>query len=429
MSSLNDLINDLDDKNASAVKIAGDLIGTFSSFSGAFSTLESIISHDASMNDVLNEMRSDFTALTGQIAAEDKLQRMRAMDQVIDPAIGVFEQLPAILATTPAVSQEYRLNQIQICEDAVISFTNDEDKWLAVQADLTFYSDRWSGKLAPEPRSDGLVFNYTYTLPQFLRAIYTFLTAIRALEPSSLQQYQATLSGCLQRLESVHQTIVTSGIVGSRVPSWYEVGSYDPNYAEDASTLYSTDWLNYYEPFPNGYWPYGAVEIYSGASTMSSYMEDYFNYFYVDLSYWGGGTSSLSLNFLYLLQFRIRAQQKALYIQLGMPAVRQVMSQLRQLTGQPPIADVPYEAWPMEEVASTLNLTLPKPTPMEAISPPWLSEPRRLEPILSNFLKQTPPYISFGVEGYTTTISAIPLPSGPLYTFLTGYPVSPMVSI
>jgi hypothetical protein len=129
-------------------------------------------------------------------------------------------------------------------------------------------------------------------------------------------------------------------------------------------------------------------------------------------------------NFLTLVQFRIIRKQKALYIQLGMPVVRQVINQLRQLTGQSPITDVPYETWPIEEVASTLGLSLPKPTFKEAILPPWLTEPERLEPSLSSFLGQTPPYFPFLVAA-TTTVPAIPLPSGSLYTFLTGYPVSP----
>ena len=412
MGNLDDLLKALNANDKKGIEIAGALIGTLADFSGALATIDAIISPDASMNDVLNEIRADFTALTGQIAGEDKLQRMRAMDQVIDPAVGVFEQLPAILATMPAVSQEYRLNQIQICEDAVIAFTNDEDKWLAVHADLPFYSDPYSGTVAPEPRSDGLVFNYTYTLPQFLRAIYIFLAAIRALEPSSLQYYQATLSGCLQRLESVHQTIVTSGIVGSRMPAASWVGSYDP----DTVPPFNIDWMA-----DQVYWPYGGIEIYSGASNMSSYMTDYFNYLDVDLGYWYIDQAN---NFLTLVQFRIIRKQKALYIQLGMPVVRQVINQLRQLTGQSPITDAPYETWPIEEVASALGLSLPKPTFKEAILPPWLTEPERLEPSLSSFLRQTPPYFPFLLQA-TTTEPAIPLPSGSLYTFLTGYPVSP----
>jgi hypothetical protein len=410
MGNLDDLLKALGVKDKKGIEIAGALIGTLADFSGALATIDTIISPDASMNDVLNEIRADFTALTGQIAGEDKLQRMRAMDQVIDPAVGVFEQLPAILATMPAVSQEYRLNQIQICEDAVIAFTNDEDKWLAVHADLPFYSDSWSGTVAPEPRSDGLVFNYTYTLPQFLRAIYIFLAAIRTLEPSSLQHYQVTLSGCLQRLESVHQTIVTSGIAGSRMPGAYSVGQYNTDFTPPS---YDVEWTA-----DQVFWPYGAIEIYSGASNMSSYQTDYFNYFDADLGYW---YTDQAKNFLTLVQFRIIRKQKALYIQLGIPVVRQIINQLRQLTGQPPITDVPYETWPIDEVASTLSLSLPKPNP---ILPPWLTEPSRLEPSLSSFLRQTPPYIPFLLEA-TTPVPPIPLPSGSLYTFLSGYPVSP----
>jgi hypothetical protein len=432
VANLNDLLDALDKENVKGLTVGGDLIGTLADFSGAIgavqltiSAIESIFASDDGMKDALAAIQAGFNQLGSQFAASDKLQKMRDIDEAIDPAVGVFEQLPAILATVPAVDQNYRLSQIQICEDAVIAFTDDESKWLAAQAHLPYYSDDWSGTLAPEPGSDGLVFNYTYTLPQFLRAIYILLTAIRALEPDSLSYYQVTLSRCLQRLESVHLTIVTSGIVESRIPGLDDVGT-APSPDASGFVMWTTNWA----PGPT-YWPYGAVEIYSGASNTSSYLTDHFNYFYTDLSLWWTVNAN---NFLTLLRFRLAVKMKALYIQLGMPAVRQVIDQLRQLTGQPPITDAPYEKWTIDEVAGILGLTLPELTAAESLLAPWMTEPIRLEPALSSFLGQTPPYSSFYVwqpgtgfddPGSIVPVPAIPLPSEPIFTFLTGYAVAP----
>src|SRR5690242_19479983 len=62
-------------------------------------------------------------------------------------------------------SQDFKLTQIKTCLDAVLFFTDYEDKWKAVAAGLPSYSDTWSGNPAPRPDGDGLVFNCTYTLP------------------------------------------------------------------------------------------------------------------------------------------------------------------------------------------------------------------------------------------------------------------------
>ncbi len=127
--------------------------------------------------------------------------------------------------------------------ESVLFFTDYDDKWQAVKADLPYYSDGWSGTLAPQADADGLVFNYTYTLPQFLRAVYILLTAIRALEPKSLPKYTDVFTKCVNRLAAVHQTI-TSGIVGTRMPSMADVGTYLP----DFTPPYTLNWISQVDP-------------------------------------------------------------------------------------------------------------------------------------------------------------------------------------
>src|SRR5262249_5006256 len=155
--------------------------------------------------------------LEGQVAGSDKLQRMRDIDQGINPALAVAEQLPAMLSASPPPSQEFKLAQIQTCVGAVLFFSDYDDKWQVVRADFPFLFDPFSGWFPPPlntAQPGDLVFNYTYTLPQFLRSIDILLTTIRVLAPSSLGSYADVFARALRRLESVHQTVMQTGIMG-----------------------------------------------------------------------------------------------------------------------------------------------------------------------------------------------------------------------
>jgi hypothetical protein len=414
MSNLSDLLKAITDSNSSAVGIAGDVIGTAADFSGAAGAVLQLIGlfapKDDELQNLLQTIQSGFSQLQLQGSASDKLQRMRDIDQGINAAVGVFEQLPAIVASSP--TPDFCLAQIQICVDAVLFFSDFDDKWQAVQTDLPYYSDSWNGELAPTPGADGLVFNYIYTLPQFLRSIYILLTTIAALQPATLSSYLDVLTKSLSRLESVHDAITSGGIVGTKLPTLSGWGDW-MNVDADTGAITT--------------FPYGAIEIYSGTSLVSSYLVDYFNYDDVDVK----GLGSSALTFLELLQLRITAQMKALSIQIGLPAVWQAMVQLRRLTGQAASTAPLYEAWSFGEVTSLLKLTLPPP----GFNNPVGAEPRGFEAALKAFLLATPPYVSFPVSGSDLTGGqgtkmqpAAPLPSGALYTFLTGVSVKPVSS-
>jgi hypothetical protein len=210
MSNLSELL-DIGDKDTGCIKTVGQVFGTLADFSGAIGfvqlavdTVEGLFSHDSDLQETLNALAASVAQLHNQIASSDKLQRMRDIDEGINPAVGVFAQLPAILSSSPPVSQDFKEAQIQTCLDAALFFADYDDKWQVVWADMPYYSDPWSNTLAPEPGTDGLVFDYIYTLPQFLRAIYIFLTSIGALAPLSLDKYRDALTRCLFRLESIH---------------------------------------------------------------------------------------------------------------------------------------------------------------------------------------------------------------------------------
>lgn len=429
MANLGDLFKDLGAKDGGAVQKTADGIGASlgivadasGAVGGGVALLQAfgvLSSDDDEIKDMLNQIQqqlnqiqTELQQLKAQATASDKLQRMRDVDNGINPAVGVFEQLPAILSSTPLPTTDFKLTQIQTCVDAVLFFSDFDEKWQVVQSDMPYYSDSWNGTLAPSQTSDNLVFNYTYTLPQFMRAIYILITTIAALEPKSMSSYNDVFNKCINRLQTVLQTVETSGIVASRLPPTQEW----------------TGWRIYNDDGSMLMYPYGAVEIYSGASLMRSYQNDFFDFENVDLAGFGPSMN----NFMELLQLRITKEKKALFSQLSFPAVEQAITQLQQLAGQSAAAIAPYETWPFDEVTSLLNLTLaapPRPTP-----PVIGSEPAGLEPALRNFLQHTPPYMPFpvfnderepgsGTHGPNPTMmhAAVKLPTTSLYTFLTG---------
>jgi hypothetical protein len=219
----------------------------------------------------------------------------------------------------------------------------------------------------PTADGDGLVFNYTYTLPQFLRAIYILLTSIGALAPKTIGDYRSPLEKCLTRLSTVHDTIVSTGIVGTRVPIPNNIGWVTPSEPPDRLT-WSSDWYDI-SVGEQRLWPYGAVERYSGASLVASYFSDFYE---IDMDRLDRATQN---NFVRLVQLRIAQQKKALYSQLGLPSVRQAINHLRSLIGQPPLAEPHYEDWSVKEALGIMQV----PTPASGRS-------------LLSVIKATPPF-------------------------------------
>lgn len=432
MSNLSDLLQALKLDHVKAISttasILGGAIGLTADVSAVVDVVEGLLSSDASVQDVLNAITADFNKINAILSASDKLQRMRDIDQGINPAVTVFQQLPAILSSVPPVTQDFKLAQIQTCIQAVLFFSNYDDKWQVVQADSPYYSDEWSGTLAARAGNDGLAFNYIYTLPQFLRAIYILLTTVGALDPSSLSEYADTLTIALGRLTTVHETIVSSGIVGTKMPGIQDIGQIQ---------VFNVSSSNYDAVFsgPNwsdaefGDYPFGAVEVYSGANNVSSY-RSLFNYHGVDLRTL---TTTQANNFLKLVQLNIARQKKALYVGIGFPLVWQAMNQLRSVLGQPLSIDPLYSSWSPTEAQSSLGLTLPSQAGQQP--EPWWEEPYGLEAALQGFLLATPPYAAFRIYGgsnpnvpnYDKNTGTVPTPGtglhwDNLYQYLTWSP-------
>ncbi|HEX3682049.1 MAG TPA: hypothetical protein VHU83_05850 [Bryobacteraceae bacterium] len=429
MSNLSDLLAALNLDHVSAIKTAGGIlggaIGLTADVSAAVDVIESLVSSDPSVQDVLNTITADFNKLNAILSAEDKLERMRDIDQGMKDAVAVFLDLQATITSVPPVTQDYKEAQITICVAAVNFFDND-DKWQVNQADSPYYSDQWSGTLAPPGGDGGLAFNYIYTLPQFLRSIYILLTTISALDPSSLSAYADTLTVALGRLTTIHETVVSSGIVGTKMPGIEDVGQIQVFNSTNYEAIFTgPNWSD----AELGEYPFGAVEIYSGANNVSSY-RSIFNYSAVDLRTL---PTAQATNFLKLVQLNITRQRKALYTDIGFPLVWQAMNQIRSVLGQPLSIDPLYSSWSPTEAQSILGLTLPSPAGQQP--EPWWEEPYGLEAALGAFLLATPPYAAFRIYGgpdpsipnYDRSTGTIPAPGTGLhwenlYQYLTWSP-------
>jgi hypothetical protein len=392
MSNLSDLMKDIFSIENNATKQAGDIIGTMADLSGAVGLVqlvESIVDQDNQLQDMFNAIMNEFLQVNQLLKAEEKLARMRDVDNGINPAVGVFQQLPAMLID-PNLTAEYILQQIQICLDSLNFFSSYDDKWQTVYQEFPYYSDGWSGSLAPPVPSDGLVFNYTYTLPQFLRAIYIFLAVVNALAPSSLSAYAPALSQAAERLLSVHDTIVT-GIVPTLEPSIWDVGGVE--YPYGPAQQYVSSWYTKNQELP---WPYGAVELYSGANNVDSYLArvnpllpnsncllDLMFYALADRQH----PNYIPMEqFVSLLELRIAIARKHLYQQVGGLTLRQTINRLRQITGQPLLGGDSYDICRPAEAGTILGIDL---------SPRGLGVLEIWSDIvntLSGWLRNTPPY-------------------------------------
>jgi len=354
MSNLEDLARDVFDENGGWCKINGEILGALADFSGALGIAQlginlvtSFLAKDEEAQKIIAAIQKDFQDLKAFIAAEDKLARMRDVDLGMKDAVAVFQQLPANMAILSSLSSDFIQTQIQTCLAAVLFFAENEDKWEAVAQSVPSYSDAWSGSVAPDVTGNGLVFNYTYTLPQYLRSISILLTAIGSLAPTSLANYQSSLSICLTRLENVYDTIVSSGIVGTRVPNAADIGSVAVPEPPD-HPFWQSPWYGSGRPA----WPYGAVERYSAASQVSSYFTDFIPY---ELD----SDRTYVASLLNLIRLRIEQRKKTLYLRAGMPSVRQSINYLRGLLGRPPLAGPLYEDWTLSQALNIMQIPAP----------------------------------------------------------------------
>jgi hypothetical protein len=393
LSNLNDLLKAVSTTNADGTAKAVDTVDAIGSSMGlladvsgvvgfvqlATSLVNTILGNDDQVTQMLNKLQQEIQILEASQKAEDVLERMRNLEQAIVGAATVLAQLRADVGQQPPVSNEYRLTQIGTCLAAVIDLTDmqgTDNKWRVVFNDQNYYSDGWNGVVAPQPDGDGLVFNYTYVLPIYLRSIYILLTAIGTLMPKDLETYNDVLrNSCIARLQMVHDTVLNNGIVVLRAPDSTEMWrAYDPNNTFlNSFVMYKSG--PYYRSYPDGKylafsawsggelgadpysvygttWPfqiYGAVERYAGNGSTANYPP-------MDVPPSGPPPSADWMEAVQgKLALRFTKMHKAAYATAGMPSVLQVANQLRAIVGDPPVPDPGLNSWSVLEIVKILG--------------------------------------------------------------------------
>jgi hypothetical protein len=320
MSNTTDLIealNKTDYKTGTAVKVIGAAVGAVADYAsfvgviiGAIQFIEGLMGQSdqaqAALQDVLNSIRDD-------LKAENLLQRLRDLDSWIAPAEGVFAQLKATLNATPPVSSGEILDQIRTCLTALVALGLD-DKWTTVQNDPVYFPlpasagaghGYWAYRgggipsavfpvtptnpgpaqpftykgltfvyfCVPAADANGLVFNYTYILPLYLRALMIFLAVGAVLDPKFIQNYSDVPGGLrdIAKLLLARHDQIKEGIVNLWAPNADDVIGQPINYP-GGSPNYEAQFLSgLFVPSPwdgaTAPWPVDPIGTYPPSST------------------------------------------------------------------------------------------------------------------------------------------------------------------
>jgi hypothetical protein len=434
MSNTTELINAINKagtEDGDAVHFVGAAVGAVADYAGfvgaiigAINFLESLLVQDdqskVALVDVLNSIRDD-------LKAESLLQRLRDLDSVIAPAEGVFAQLKATLNAINAgkpPSEDEILDQIRTCLTAVISLgpaVGQQDKWTAVYNDQVYFPlpkpENWAYEgggipsavfprtpsnpgpgqpftykgltfmyfCVPTADGNGLVFNYTYILPLFLRALMIFLAVGALLDPKFTENYSEQLRSIADFLLTQHDKIQKEGIVNlwppnaddAIVPLNKDVALTDQLQSGlfidtrwDGATSPSPvpdsifGWTGSPPLFPN--YPlgpdfrqsYGAVSLFSGYSSAGAYPPldippDLKNNPYPGVIQRPADDWFLGFFSKYLL--RTLKRSKDVYRGIGLPAVRKTINRLRSLVGEAPLPGPSFGDWSLREAFTVLG--------------------------------------------------------------------------
>jgi hypothetical protein len=358
VSNLADFLNQVADDSKNATNQAGGLLGLTADLSGAIGLVQWFQNlgqpSNADLQAALDKLQATVNAArqatdTGT-AALGLQANFQAVDSVMDQAKGTFGTLPTI----DPQDETSVSTAITTCYTAMTALRDDAgSKWTVPFAEgAACYEDAWSGSEFP-PHTN-VMFNYTYALPQFIRAIGFFIAVIQGLKPSALPDYLADLGLCADKLQNVYNTVMAT-LVATRVPQASDVAFvYDETPAPELRTSWSNAGTGPLGGGDPNLWPFGAVEQYSGANNVESYWQ--FLPFVIDPG--PPGSMVITDGFLRLLQLRIEDRRKALYKKLGLTVVLQTINQLRTMTGQPLSASEPFERWSVRDALSILGVSL-----------------------------------------------------------------------
>ena len=277
MSNLSDISTQLAVPQTEAFKLVGNLIGSLADVSGAVGAVVGLIDLFESSNDQVSAelqqlqtaIEKGFSSLQLQQAAADIIARNNSLAPAVAQAQTVVDQLKADFLQHPPVTNDYKLQQIGLCLDAVNQL-DQETKWLTVfkdevYADATVLTGRWQlSGFTPQPNPDGTVFTDRYNTPYFMQVLSMFLVVAKAFDPDYLSNYADPLERFCKRLRWAYDTSA-DGIrfVNPPVEADFLPGSGLGPGDHDLGGDWTVDSFDYQ--------PYGAVHIYSGLNFINMF--------------------------------------------------------------------------------------------------------------------------------------------------------------
>jgi hypothetical protein len=361
MPSLADLLNKIGEENNSAVIVLSDIIDGISSIlgpvSGAIGFIDMLLnSGQPSLSAVQQAIQNVGAQLGKENEAKEILDRNTTLNGYIADAYTNLETLNAEIAANPNAALV--VTYVGTCVDALnklAGITQPDIVWNSTAAWPTYWSDAKQfytqcrfddpdpitidvsyGPQNPPLNPDGLtVFYYIYGLPLYLFAVSIFITVGGSLDPNFVEHYSDALNRAVAVLTSRCQQIL-GGITPLAPPNWSNgVPCGFPGLIVDLPGTVPR----------NAYIHYGAVEKFSGYSSVGGYYQ---------ISVDDNNQAMPGTYPKWSLRQLKRA--KDVHIGVGLPSVFKALNSLNRLLGNPEVKDSVGDWWSMREVVSISQL-------------------------------------------------------------------------
>jgi hypothetical protein len=376
MSNLGDLLNGITAPSKGAADFYGNLIGTMADIQGAIGFLQliGVLSSGPDLSDIQAEITNAFAQLDKVLEGDQILQRNYDLNEIIAPAVTQLEDVQVEANSNPSATDVN--NYIGVCVTALNDLGGDNNAdvvwgltpgwpiyWTDAGEQYTSYcyyvdlfgnpSDNWgfTGYGLQSPPSDGLtVFYYTYSLPLYVRAVTIFLAVAGSLDPNFATNYALVIRTSAALLKSKHDLIFQTGLTPLAPANWTSDGLVKiscPSWNAPPTPGITLQYLDVESTTIPIFAQieYGAVETYSGYSSMGDQYQIDFNE--------SGGTDPATY---YKFQIRLLKRTKDVYIGVGLLDVWQMIDNLNKIVGDPPLQGPSFGDWSLREIFALSNL-------------------------------------------------------------------------
>ncbi len=423
LSDLKDAIDKISNGNDEGIALIGSSIGTIADLAGGVGAVISVVQlasallgsggddqTQAMLNDILATIKAEYQKLHKEVQGLiDKFESASVNNTLVVTAVAIGQNLASDVAAN--LSSDGKSSRLEACLAAVNSLALTASAgglnqvWQVVQEDQLYFvpTNPWvydDGGLPsadfpftyenlafqrtfiPDAGPDGLVFNYTYVLPAYLRTIMIYLAVGVAFYPNfghDHPDHTAQLRHIAEDLLGAHD-LIKGGIVSIAAPSkddvipygWFQddTGGWTADIAlgpvyrsswEVATIESGGDYNREYVPPTDYIRPYGAINLFSGYSSVGSYSDpglpdgapNHFPPDHIGPDAWPPSDWYLGFYGKYLLYTLKR--NKDVYRETALSQVRQIINHLRVLAGDPVLTGPVFADWSLREVFDVLG--------------------------------------------------------------------------